>query len=493
MPDATTSGAAVARSAAGDPSARRWLWTALGLGAALRLLAALLSAPTPGDDVGRLAAACRWAQDPRWLGLSGLWPPVHTYLLGSLIRLGGDPLAAARVVGWVSTTAALPLFFLAVRELYGDARRAAIATLLLALYYVHISMAGTAYAEAPYTLALFTSLLFVARSSRRTAHARDREALLAGCAMAVALLLRHEAKLVWLVVLLWMVREAGRGAALRFAIPSVITLVLQVVDPAGRGHGFLFDVRAVTMMKLAEVALHGSRLEALQRWIVMPAGSPSAIVMTLALAGLLMSRRTWRRDLWAWLFAVQSALFLALTIYPGWQPYLRYLFLYFVCLLPHAALALAAVARRRPALAVALVLLAVVIQGVAWSRGRNEDRRFGWLPIYRAAPQQAVLDRWVRDQLGARRVLALEGYPQMWDVYASVIKLEGGARLAQLRSVSYDQRLALAGGGRLDLAGFDVLLLDPSALRFRPAWQRLPPGWQVAYQDARLAIFRLER
>src|SRR5689334_15222653 len=81
------------------------LWAPLAIGATLRLLAAVVSDPTPGDDAGRLAAACRWAEHPQWLGLSGVWSPLHAYLLGGLIRLFGSPIFAARALGFVSTTA----------------------------------------------------------------------------------------------------------------------------------------------------------------------------------------------------------------------------------------------------------------------------------------------------------------------------------------------------------------------------------------------------
>lgn len=488
MPDTRATGADLPLRA-GDSSGLAWLWPALIVGAALRLLAAVMSDPTPGDDVGRLAAACRWAHEPTWQGLSGMWPPLHVYLLGALMRLGGDPRAWAMALGWLTTTAALPLFFLAVRDLYGDARRAGLATLLLALYYVHIWMAGTAYAEAPYTCALFASLLWAVRAARRPGRGATGAALAAGLAMAVAVLLRHEAKLVWVVVLIWLLREAGRGAALRYAIPSFVAIAWQLLEPTGGG--FAQTMQGVAGMKLAEVTLHGSRLDALRRWVVMPAGSPSVIVVLLGLAGLWMSRREWRRDLWGWLFVVQTAVFLALTVYPGWQPYLRYLFLYFVCLLPHAATALDAVARRRRRVAVALVVLAVAVQAAAWSSGRNDGRPLGWLPIYRAAPQQAILDAWVKDHAATDRVLALEGYPQAWDVYASVIAIDRCDLLPRFRSVSYDDRLRLARGETLDVRGFDVVLLNPSSRDFDQAWKSLPAVRRVEYRDGRLAIVRL--
>jgi hypothetical protein len=308
--------------------------------------------------------------------------------------------------------------------------------------------------------------------------------------MAVAMLFRHEAKLVWIVVLVWLLREGGFGAALRYAIPSGTVLTWQILESARAG-GVGHDMQVVMGMKLAEVSLHGSRFEALKRWVVMPAGSPSVVVVLLGLAGLWMSRRAWRRDLWGWLFIVQTTVFLALTIFPGWQPYLRYLFLYVVCLLPHAAAALDAVARRRRRVAVALVVLAVVVQGAAWWRGRNDGRPLGWLPVYRAAPQQATLDAWVRAHAATDRVLALEGYPQAWDVYASVITMGRCDLMSRFRSVSYQERLELARGERLDVRGFDVVLLNPSSQEFADAWKSLPPARRIEHRDARLAIVRL--
>lgn len=488
---------ATPRGEAGDPGREgrglASLWPPFVVGALLRLLAAIVSAPTPGDDVGRMETACRWSAHPAWQGLSGIWPPVPTYLLGSLIRLGGDPVAWAHAIGFVSGTAALALFYFAVLELWGDRRQASFAAWLLALYYVHIWMAGTAYVESPYVCLLFACLLYAARTIHRDGAARDRAAWTAGLTMAAALLFRHEAKLVCLILLVWMARVAGARATLRYAIPALAVLAWQLAEPWLQGIGIAHDAEVVAGMKIAEVTLHGSRLQALSRWIVMPAGSPSLVVLALAAAGVWMARREWARDPWLWLFAGQSAVFLALTIYPGWQPYLRYLFLYVVCLIPHAARALAAIARRRPELAASLLALALLVQGAAWSRGRNEGRPLGWLPVYRAAPQQAVLDRWASEHLATARVRVLEGYPQVWDASASVIRMRRCDLLARLRPVSYDEKLALAKGSALDWSGYDVILFDPSSRSFQDAKASFPRAYTVEHWDERLAIVRLPR
>src|SRR5262249_59750224 len=112
-----------------------------------------------------------------------------------LIRAWEHPLFWSRVVGWLSTTGTLPLFYLAVREATGDIRQAGWATLLLALYYVHAWMAGTAYAEGPYALALMTAVWLALHAARGGGGARGRDAGLARGAVAGAVLPRHPGKL----------------------------------------------------------------------------------------------------------------------------------------------------------------------------------------------------------------------------------------------------------------------------------------------------------
>src|SRR5439155_17678485 len=133
--------------------------------------------------------------------------PLHTYMLGALIHATGHPLFWAKVVGWLSTTAAIPLFYVCVRDLYGSVRRAGLAALLLSLYYVHIWIAGTAYTEGPYTAFLLGALWGVIRITRPGVRHAHRIALLAGLSMTVAILLRHEAKVVWLVTVPWLLLQ----------------------------------------------------------------------------------------------------------------------------------------------------------------------------------------------------------------------------------------------------------------------------------------------
>jgi hypothetical protein len=212
----------------------------------LRLLTVLLTDPTPGDDAGRLMTACEWAKDPRWLGLSGVWSPLHTYLLGLPILAFDQPLFSARLLGWVTTTAAIPALWFAARAAGLETRAAGFAALLLAVYYVHVWMAGTAFVEGPYALAFLLAVGSALRAGARPSGARDADALRAGLAMAIALLLRHEAKPVWALVLLWLGLHAGPRAALVYGVPSAVALVWQLVEPSLRGDSFAREMQAVT-------------------------------------------------------------------------------------------------------------------------------------------------------------------------------------------------------------------------------------------------------
>jgi hypothetical protein len=472
--------------------AHLWFWGPFLLGAVLRLLAAVLSSPTPGDDAGRLMTAGRWALAPHWFGLSGIWSPLHTYLLGGLILLGGSPIFWAKLVGWVTTTAALPLFFVCVRDLYGSTRQAGLATLLLAVYYVHVWLAGTAFAEGPYTVCLLAGLWGAIRATRGESTHRARDAWIGGLCFAVAILLRHEAKVVWLVVVPWLYFRAGRGAMLRFAIPSGIAFAWQMLEPSIRGTSFMSDVDLVTRWKVAEVAMRGSKLAALSRWIVMPGGSPSFVVLLLGVAGLwLARRRRLRSDLFALMFLAQVGVFLALSIYPGWQPYLRYMFLYFLCLLPHAAQALDRLRVRWTWAVPALVAAVVLVQAVAWTKGRNPGRTLGWLPVFREAPEQPVLDRWVARNTADSLVFCLPGYPQTWDVTIALLRSDRCDLLPRFQELSYDELGKLKGNQALDLAEYNVLLLDPKAPRFQAVWGRISARARVEERTPRLWIVRV--
>ncbi|MCS6950129.1 MAG: hypothetical protein NZ520_06705, partial [bacterium] len=87
--------------------ASRWLIAALLCGGVLRLLAILLTDPSPGDGLSRLGFAYSWAKHPKWEGLTAVWMPLHWYLMGMLIRLWEKPLFWAHLLGWLSGMATI--------------------------------------------------------------------------------------------------------------------------------------------------------------------------------------------------------------------------------------------------------------------------------------------------------------------------------------------------------------------------------------------------
>ncbi|MEY3283435.1 MAG: hypothetical protein RIR86_1448, partial [Acidobacteriota bacterium] len=79
--------------------ARQILIVALVGGTLLRILAITLGDLDPGGDgLQRLAVAARWAVNPEWQGLSGVWPPLHWYTIGSLLRVWNEPMIVARAL-----------------------------------------------------------------------------------------------------------------------------------------------------------------------------------------------------------------------------------------------------------------------------------------------------------------------------------------------------------------------------------------------------------
>jgi hypothetical protein len=53
--------------------------------------------------------------------------------------------------------------------------------------------------------------------------------------------------------------------------------------------------------------------------------------------------------------------------------------------------------------------------------------------------------------------------------------------------------MALAKGGVLNTAGYDVVIFDPSSRSYRDAEPTFPRGYTVEHRDEKLAIVRLRR
>jgi dolichyl-phosphate-mannose-protein mannosyltransferase len=452
--------------------ARRLLWVAFGVGLLLRLIAVVWGDITPGrDGMIRLEHAARWAESPQWEGLSGIWPPLHWYLLGALLRLWYEPIGLARLLNLLCALGTLALLYRAVRPGFGRLT-AALATLLLALFWTHISLTASYWVELPYLLLVIGAVDAAQLTVRRGS---VRAAWLAGGALALAILLRHEGLLLLVLFGAWLLLQTRRPALLVafLALPLAAALV-HLVEPwlAGRSYfDFSAEVRA---MKLGENAVQGVGLrEVLQQWVIMPAVTPSLVVVLPGLAGLWLARRRARTDLFAWLFLSQVGLYLAMTLLSTWRPQLRYVMLWFVNLLPYAALAWLRLANRWGGwrILVGLTVLLLLGQAVGWQLGRNPGRAFGWLPLELSTPAQSALDAWVL-QLDQRRTGPLKvevfgpaSFDDPWNVNHALLV----QRLPLSTLDSHEVYLPVHQevlSGELPAAVFvaDLVLIDPTTV-----------------------------
>ena len=381
--------------------ARQILIVALVGGTLLRILAITLGDLDPGGDgLQRLAVAARWAVNPEWQGLSGVWPPLHWYTIGSLLRVWNEPMIVARALNLLLGLASLLALRAAVRPLFGELT-AALSTLILAFNWTHIWLTSSYWVEIPYLLLIFATIHQIQSTSQ--AGTSQAGAWRAGLWMSLAIFLRHEGIILVLLLSLWLLLEQrSLRQLIRFALLPLGAAAWHLIEPWSRGGSYFDYANTYSQMKAAENIAHAfSMTDRFRQILLMPASTPSIFVVLPGLAGLWMARRNWRRDLFLWLFVVQVAFFIFLALTTGWRPQLRYILLYFVNLFPAAALVWGIWARKwRPwPVILGLLVLTITLQAIAWQIGRNEGRPLGWLPIRIPTTSQANLDRW----LGERR------------------------------------------------------------------------------------------
>ncbi|MFM8395925.1 MAG: ArnT family glycosyltransferase, partial [Acidobacteriota bacterium] len=362
-------------SAAEARLARQILILAVAGGVLLRLLSVTLGDLDPGGDgLQRLAVAARWAANPEWQGLSGVWPPLHFYTLGALLRVWDEPMILARAVNLLLGVFSLLVFRAAVRPLHGELT-AALATLILAFNWTHIWLTSSYWVEIPYLLLIFAT---IHQLQAAVDSAEAQPAWRAGIWLALAILLRHEGIILVFVICVWlMLQKRSWRQLLRFGLLPLGAAAWHWIEPWSRGGSYFDYATTYSQMKAAENLVHAFSIsDRFRQILLMPASTPSVFVVLPGLAGLWLGRRMWRRDLFLWLFVVQVAFFLFLALTTGWRPQLRYILLYFVNLFPAAALVWGIWARRWRTwpVIIGLLVLTVTLQSVAWQIGRNEGR-----------------------------------------------------------------------------------------------------------------------
>jgi hypothetical protein len=368
---------------------------AMTLGLLLRLIAVVWGGLSPGGDgMGRLANAVAWAERPRWQGLSGVWRPLHWYVLGELIRLWDQPVIWAKFINFGCGIGSLIILRKAVRPVFGPLV-ASLSALLLAIYWTHIWLTSSYWVEIPYLFLVFLALHYAIKAASTM---DPRAAFVSGLFLTVAILLRHEATLILGLFLVWFaISTRDRRLTLIFALLPVCVAVGAVLEPTLNGGSFLDLISASKGIKANENQLQGFTLrDCLFQWVIMPASVPSIFVVIPGFYGLWKARRMAYRDLFAWMFVAQVVFYFCMTITSAWRPQLRYILLYFVNLFPYAAWAWAQLMRRFSARAVLAALVAgmMVTQSAAWWVGRNNYQPMGWLPLQIETAPQKALDEW---------------------------------------------------------------------------------------------------
>lgn len=374
------------------------LFLALALGIVLRLIAVTWGdLDAGGDGTYRLIYAAEWARHPQWKGLTGVWPPLHWYFLGTLIRLWDEPVFWARFVNLICGVGAIFALRSATRSLFG-VTAANISALLLAISWTHIWLTTGYWVEMPYLFFVFLATVYAMRARES---GQPKDAFLSGLWLSLAVMLRHEGMLLVGLFFFWYLLNAKHWRLVFwFALAPAIASSWHFIEPWLNGHSYFEYSATYAEMKAGENITQGLTLkDRLFQIVLIPAAAPSLFVILPGLYGLWRARHLIRRDLFAWMFIAQALMFITLTFTVGWRPQLRYVLLYFVNLYPYTALMWQRMMEwRLPARVVLGLLVAATIlaQSAAWWIGRNDRLAFGYLPLRIQYESQKVLDEWVR-------------------------------------------------------------------------------------------------
>ncbi len=235
QPQSTSSGAEVS-----DPVKLSTSWRPALLIFAIALLVRLAVLPfatfDSGDSASRVWIAWRWMDHPTLI-TSGVWGPLHFYLIGLALLVWPDPVWAPDVLSvLLGALAAVVVYFLAL-EIF-RARRAALVTgLAFAFYPTAVAVSLFALSEPPFILFLGLGLLFIVRATRPGGTVRD--ALLAGIAIGLASMLRFESWFILPFLALAVVRRPKLLIA--FLVPALIHPAIWMIGNAITYHDPLYN------------------------------------------------------------------------------------------------------------------------------------------------------------------------------------------------------------------------------------------------------------
>lgn len=367
---------------------RTLFWLAFGLGALLRLVP--LFYPMPVDDgLIRLRESIEWAYHPKWYGLGGQWPPLIMYFQGILIRLGADALWVAYSMGYLVNVASLVLVYRLSLALTGNPIVALWSLLACSIYWFHITLVNKNLIENFYTLLLLAFMLVVIVNLGKGRMHFSEVVALSGL-VALMMLTRHEARLVWVVCcafLLWQ-REYARFWVV--AVSGVITTAYLLGENLLLRGSLLADLESATrnFRTAAEITgvtpSIGERLFPLLRWYL--PYHPS-IILTGAILWGMYKRFHCTRALFVILICGASFALVLFSVFTSpLIPFLRYFVPIVVPAMAFAGVGLTAIPLRGAT--PLLVIAAIFVQSWHWYRANSS--KVGYWHISHALPVQRM-------------------------------------------------------------------------------------------------------
>lgn len=125
----------------------------------VRLGLLLASVDVPGDGPSRALMAYEWSRAPVFVTHGG-WLPGYLYITGLFHFVVDDPLVSTRILNLILGSLTIPLYYFLIRRVYGRPV-ALVASLLLAVFPLHIGLSVSSLAETSLLFATITGMLLL--------------------------------------------------------------------------------------------------------------------------------------------------------------------------------------------------------------------------------------------------------------------------------------------------------------------------------------------
>src|SRR5215470_5661800 len=128
-------------------------------GLLLRVGLLLVSSEIPGDGPSRAFLAYKWSKAPYFV-THGTWLPSYLYLPGLFYFVVNDPLFSTRIFNLILGSLTIPLYYFLIRRIY-DRLVALLASLLLAVFPLHVGLSVSSLAEISFLFATIASMVLL--------------------------------------------------------------------------------------------------------------------------------------------------------------------------------------------------------------------------------------------------------------------------------------------------------------------------------------------